>query len=341
MRSLLPFRRRHGRKSRGQSVVEFALVMPVFMLLLLVAVDFGRLFFSYVQISNATREGAAYAAAAPTDLVGIRSAVARERNSQSQRGENSLTVTASCFTPGGATIACASANGGSGPGNTVTVATDEPFTFFTPLINGLFSDNLHLTTTASSVVLGYASGGSGTPPTSCNLPTASFTIVITGQKSLFADPTASTPNSGTCNISGMFWDWGDGLSEVGTATGNPHTYSAAGTYTVRLDVTNQAGTSFATQVVSFSTPTASPTCARPTATFTYTRSGKTYTYRDTSTVADPVNCPITDWLWTFTDQSGLQSNAQNPAPVTYGNNASHPVTLKVTNAAGSTTVTHS
>ncbi len=67
--------------------------------------------------------------------------------------------------------------------------------------------------------------------------------------------------------------------------------------------------------------------------------GKTYTYRDASSVADPVHCPITDWLWTFTDLGGTQSNAQNPAAVTYGNNSNHPVTLRVTNAAGSRTVT--
>src|SRR5262245_51647344 len=61
-----------GRRSRrGQSVVEFALILPVFVFLLLMAIDFGRLFFSYVQVTNAAREGAAYAAAAPTDSVGI------------------------------------------------------------------------------------------------------------------------------------------------------------------------------------------------------------------------------------------------------------------------------
>ena len=44
------------------AMVEFALIVPLFMLLLLAAVDFGRLFFSYVQINNAAREAAAYAA---------------------------------------------------------------------------------------------------------------------------------------------------------------------------------------------------------------------------------------------------------------------------------------
>jgi PKD repeat protein len=60
-------------------------------------------------------------------------------------------------------------------------------------------------------------------------------------------------------------------------------------------------------------------------------------------VADPVNCPITAWLWTFTDQGGLQSNAQFPAPVQYGGNpnALHPVTLTVTNDGGSGTITKS
>lgn len=56
-------------------------------------------------------------------------------------------------------------------------------------------------------------------------------------------------------------------------------------------------------------------------------------------MTDPLNCPITDWLWTFTDAGGLQSNAQNPAPVTYGNNSGHPVTLKVTNLAGFNQIT--
>jgi PKD repeat protein len=344
MRSLLSFRSRgytSRQKTLGQSLVEFAIVLPVFMLLLLIAVDFGRLFFSYVQISNATREGAAYAAAEPTDLVGIQAAVARERSVQSQRGENALTVTASCSDTAGSPIACTAATGGGGPGNIVTVKVNEPFTFFTPLINGFFANNMQLNVRASATVLGYAGGTNGTAPGTCAAPTASFTVILTSGRSLFADPTASRPNSGTCNISGYNWTWGDGNSEVGNATGNPHTYAGDGTYTITLEVTNQGGTVTTTQVVTFPVPPSPPVCSKPTASFTYSKSGKTYTYQDTSTVGDPVNCPVTDWLWTFTDQGGLQSNAKNPAPVTYGSNSSHPVTLTVTNAAGSSTTTHS
>ena len=54
-----PIRVRHV--SLGQALVEFALVIPVLMLILLACIDFGRIMFSYIQINNAAREGAAYA----------------------------------------------------------------------------------------------------------------------------------------------------------------------------------------------------------------------------------------------------------------------------------------
>ena len=59
------FRRRlHGttrRRTRGQALVEFALVAPLFFLLLFSLIDFGR-FVYYLQIlNNAAREGTRYA----------------------------------------------------------------------------------------------------------------------------------------------------------------------------------------------------------------------------------------------------------------------------------------
>ena len=57
------FARRHR---SGQSLVELALVLPVLLLIVLVALDFGRVFFGYVTLTNATRIGANYAASHPT-----------------------------------------------------------------------------------------------------------------------------------------------------------------------------------------------------------------------------------------------------------------------------------
>lgn len=62
-------------KQRGQSIVELALAMPVMLLLMLGTIDVGRVFFDYVQLRNAVREGAGYGARMPSDTAGITSRV--------------------------------------------------------------------------------------------------------------------------------------------------------------------------------------------------------------------------------------------------------------------------
>ena len=46
---------------RGQALVEFALVAPMFFLLLFGIIEAGRFIFYYETLNNATREGARYA----------------------------------------------------------------------------------------------------------------------------------------------------------------------------------------------------------------------------------------------------------------------------------------
>ncbi|MCU0501641.1 MAG: pilus assembly protein [Anaerolineae bacterium] len=53
------------RSERGQNLVELALVMPLLILLLAGMADLGRAFFSYIQITNAAREGARAATRLP------------------------------------------------------------------------------------------------------------------------------------------------------------------------------------------------------------------------------------------------------------------------------------
>jgi TadE-like protein len=55
------------RGERGQSAVELALALPVLLLTLMGALDFGRAFFAYVSITNAAREGAQTGTWFPTD----------------------------------------------------------------------------------------------------------------------------------------------------------------------------------------------------------------------------------------------------------------------------------
>jgi PKD repeat protein len=337
----LPFQRVRS-VSRGQSMVELALVLPLLVLMMLIAIDFGRIYFSYIQINNAAREGAKYAASAPSNTALITTAASRETNAQAQSGESALVLSPPvCKNAGGTVISCATATtGGSGPGNTVTVRVAESFSFLTPIINSFWGNNFQMTASATSTIYGFVASEGGTPPGSCAGPTADFSFNADNSLIISVDPSTSTPNSGVCNISGYNWTWGDGNDDVGSASGSTHTYGAAGTYTVILEVTNQGGSSTKQRNVTVPAPPAPPTCAKPVANFNWTSSGKTYTYHDLSTVADPTNCPITNWLWTFTDL-GVQSNAPAPAPQTYGNNSSHPVTLQVTNAGGTSTITRS
>jgi PKD repeat protein len=107
-------------------------------------------------------------------------------------------------------------------------------------------------------------------------------------------------------------------------------------------VTNQGGSATTVRSIAVPAGVPPPVCAKPTPNFTWTTTGSgsntVYSYVDASTVADAVNCPITDWAWTFTD-GGLQSNFKKPTPFSYNNNSTHSVTLTVTNPGGSSSIT--
>lgn len=66
-----------GIHCRGQSAVELAFIVPVLLLLLLVVIDFGRVFFVAVGVHNAARAGAQYGSYSLTnagDFAGITAA---------------------------------------------------------------------------------------------------------------------------------------------------------------------------------------------------------------------------------------------------------------------------
>jgi Flp pilus assembly protein TadG len=56
---------------RGQTLVEFALLLPILLLLAVVIFDFGRAVYYYSTIHNAAREGARYGVIHPKDDTGM------------------------------------------------------------------------------------------------------------------------------------------------------------------------------------------------------------------------------------------------------------------------------
>jgi len=94
-----------GRRSRGQSLVEFALLLPVFAMLTLGVLDATRIFAAHIAVSNAAREGAVFAGRAQNYLLWCRD--------PSDSGEADPYMTTSVSCPTGA----ASGNYAGDPGN--------------------------------------------------------------------------------------------------------------------------------------------------------------------------------------------------------------------------------
>ncbi len=59
------------RRDVGQALVEFALILPLLLLIILGILEFSRVFFVYVNLANAAREGTRYGMVNPSDYDGI------------------------------------------------------------------------------------------------------------------------------------------------------------------------------------------------------------------------------------------------------------------------------
>ena len=57
-------------KQAGQSIIEMALLLPVMLVLIVMALEFGRAFFTKIVITNAAREAAYYLSINPSDYSG-------------------------------------------------------------------------------------------------------------------------------------------------------------------------------------------------------------------------------------------------------------------------------
>jgi hypothetical protein len=89
---------------QGQSLVEFALILPLMVLIVIGIFDLGRAFFAYIAISNAAREGARVYTFSPktTTRADIYAAVRLEVGNQSVVDEAKIlpsTIQIHCVDP--------------------------------------------------------------------------------------------------------------------------------------------------------------------------------------------------------------------------------------------------
>ena len=82
--------RKRDQATRGQSVVEFALVLPILLLVLAAAIDLGRFSYAYVAVQNAAKEGAFYGARSPLCDDNANPACADPQQREVARGQRSI-----------------------------------------------------------------------------------------------------------------------------------------------------------------------------------------------------------------------------------------------------------
>ena len=269
------------RRSRGQALVELALVTPVLLLLLLGAVDLGRLFYARISVNNAAREGAMAAAQAPGSF-----------SSGSPCGPSNVVMCAATREPRGSfvTVSPADVALSCSPscaktyGTTVRVTVTGHFQVLTPLIwvfTGGPDVSFDATADADVVVIPPAPLATAAPtpsptptptpspdpsassnPSASPVPTASpaptpsptpacappvvgFNPTQQNKNSPVVFTSTSTPTSGSCAISYWRWEFGDGTTHAGDLPTASHDYGEEDegkTFNVTLTVTTPGGT---------------------------------------------------------------------------------------------------
>ncbi len=140
-------RRRKGTGEKGQALVEFALLVPIFLILMFAIVDFGMGFHSWITVTNSAREGARLGAVSATaDAIEIRVRQTADLINEDVK----MTVTVGCGPSSDPppTDPCPTQAGDS-----VVVKVDYEYNLITPLaslVNFLSGDILGPTLTLSS-----------------------------------------------------------------------------------------------------------------------------------------------------------------------------------------------
>jgi len=143
-------------KPRGQSLVEFAITLPILVLLLLGTVDFGMALFSYSMLRDAAQEGAFYGSFNPANTEEIEN---RARNISPRaedavfsspvrlRDTNKIKVTVQ-------TIGAACQGETKGVANSIRVNVSYRYPILMPLIGQLIdSGSILLTGSTTNIIL--------------------------------------------------------------------------------------------------------------------------------------------------------------------------------------------
>ena len=119
-------------RQRGQALVEFAMILPVFFLLVAGMFDFGLGIYSDLTLVNAAREGARLGVIDPGNTAAIET---RVRAMAGNLDDSKLKVTVTCERPSGSTFSSCSKPMWL-PGDATRVVVDYDYSMFFPLLFG-------------------------------------------------------------------------------------------------------------------------------------------------------------------------------------------------------------
>jgi Flp pilus assembly protein TadG len=146
------WRRLAHARSRGQALVELAVILPVLLVLLAAGADLARIFHSQVAIESAARAGALEAASHPTSFqAGLPCSAATNRVMCAVLTESSGSFFA--ISPSDVSVSCSPASCAEALGNTVSVSVVGHFSMLTPILSIFFGGtDITLTQTAAAQI---------------------------------------------------------------------------------------------------------------------------------------------------------------------------------------------
>jgi PKD repeat protein len=297
-------------RRRGQSLVEFALVLPILLLILMMGIDFGRIFLGWVNLNNTARIGANFAATNATLMAaGNPAAQAAYRNLIQQ----DATAT-NCALPN--PIPDPTFPDGTALGQRAHVAITCKFGLITPIISNILGSVVSVSASSDFPIrTGIIAGVPGAPATVEALFNASPTTAVAPQTVTFTD-------FSTGNLTSYAWDFnGDGVVDSITSGNQTFLYTLPNTYNVKLIVSDGVTTSSLTKQVTITAPPG-PVVAFTALPATGT-SPLTVAFTNTSTGSGTLT-----YLWNFGDGSATSTQKVPPAHV-YGT-GTWTVTLTVT-----------
>jgi len=246
-------RLRRRPRSRGQSLVEFALILPLLLVFLATVLDLGRIYYANISLLNAAREGAFQASKTPGSF---------QANQPCNTNTNLIVCRVQLESKGSMVeiaasdigVTCSKTGCPVEADSTVRVEVSGQFQLITPILGFIFGgQTIDMESSATQQIEWFPTGGVATIPP---VPVAAFTASDLQGEAPFAVSFDGTSSTGS--PTDWLWDFGDGEFDFGSPQVT-HTFDDPGIYTVTLRVINLAGDDTSSMNIKITAPAATPT----------------------------------------------------------------------------------